>query len=495
MIDNKTEHLGLPLPNEKNMLEDDCPRIAQSFRKLDAHAAGVDKALAIDSAAIGALEDRATATGHTLAAIDGDLAKHAAKLAALEEAGEKTAAAIEAEARIRADADAAHEASTSAHAALFKHLATGSLSPVIGICLAEEGGGAGSWAHVDINGLPVTPAKSYFNHHPIYSAIRRVLVDGQMMQEHTKFYYKAGEIASGPLAGKRARWISPEPLEGFKVFPSFMKAGQEIDHWYCATYQAIDTTPTAAQAAKVLGSRPGKQPFTNVDFPTMQALCRARNKNGVTGFDMWDIYQAAEIQLLALIEAGTSDSQVIYGPGWVDGQWRVVNNVAQFDAKCVDDPTVASASWRGHVGLWGNVWCMVDGLRIRDSDKHYMMYRNDGTKTWIDTGVVALQHAKVGNDWYHAYIKNFLHQNGTGFDLADIFLPAEYVYGPGQEVNATIPDGFWSWRPDWPNNGEDRVCYLGASWHSGGLAGLFACYLHHPPSHADLHIGCRLARA
>lgn len=282
MIDKKNSYLDLPLPDVTNLLEDDCPRVAQSFQKVDEHAANVDKALATDSAAIGALEDRARAAAHTLAAMNEDITRHAERLEAhagqladLEEKSTAASAALQTEASSRADADAAHEASTSAHAALIKHLATGSLSLVIGICLAAEGGGAGSWVHVDINGLPVVPAKSYFDHHPIYKAIRRVLVDDQMMQEHAKFYYKAAEIASGPLAGKRARWISPEPLEGFKLFPSFMKAGQEIDHWYCGTYQVIDTTPGAAQAAKILGSRPGKQPFVNVDFPTIIATWMA----------------------------------------------------------------------------------------------------------------------------------------------------------------------------------------------------------------------------
>ena len=494
MISQNTKHLGLPLPNEKNMLEDDCPRIVQSFQKLDAHAVVVDKALATDSAAIGALEDRATATGHTLAAIDGDLARHAAKLAALEETGETTAANIEEETAAREAADAAHEASTNAHAALFTHLATGSLSPVIGICLAEEGGGAGSWCRVDKDGLPVTPPKSYFDHHPTYKAIRRVLVDGQMMQEHTKFYYKAGEIASGPLAGKRARWISPEPLEGFKVFPSFMKDGQEIDHWYCGTYQAIDTTPTAEQAAKVLGSRPGKQPFTNVDFPTMQAMAARRNTGGVTGFAMWDIYQVAEIQLLYLLEYADGDSQRAIGPGWVDGQWRVVNNVAQFDAKCVDDPTVALASWRGHVGLWGNVWQMVDGLKTRDSDKHIMIYKNDGSRTWVDTGIVAPERAKFGTSYAHAWPVNFRHQSGEGFDLADIFYPETLSTAGEDGSGGSVPDAYWGWQPDY-GAGQDRVCYLGALWNDGGLAGLFACHLNCPTSSANVDIGCRLARA
>ena len=38
MIDKKSEYLELPLSNEQNMLEDDCPRIVEAFKKVDAHA-------------------------------------------------------------------------------------------------------------------------------------------------------------------------------------------------------------------------------------------------------------------------------------------------------------------------------------------------------------------------------------------------------------------------------------------------------------------------
>lgn len=505
VMDPRTAYLNLPLPHEKNDLREDLPRLIAQANGFDAHAKTTDTALAarLEQAnaaddAIAALEARATATeqaqGVTAATVAEQGQTLLAHAAAQEAEAEAREAADDAEATARQEADAAHEASTSAHAALFKHLATGSLSPVIGICLAEEGGGAGSWCHVDKDGLPVTPPRSYFDHHPTYKAIRRVLVDGQMMQEHSKFYYKAGAIASGPLEGKWARWISPDSLEGFKVFPSFLKAGQEIDHWYCATYQAIDTTPDAANAQKILGSRPGRQPFTNVDFPTMQAMCARRNSGGVTGFAMWDIYQVSEIQLLALLEAGTSDSQAFYGPGWVDGQWRVVSNVAQFDAKCVDDPTVASASWRGHVGLWGNVWQMVDGLKTRDSDKHIMIYKNDGSKAWIDTGIVAPERAKFGTTYTHAWPVNFRHQSGEGFDLADIFYPETLSTAGEDGSGGSVPDAYWGWQPDF-GQGQDRVCYLGASWYYGSLAGLFALDLYTPASSAHISIGCRLARA
>ena len=122
MIDKISEYLALPLPNEQNMLEDDCPRIVQSFKKLDAHAKATDTALAarlaqadaadeaiavlqqratatetaqgVTAEAIAALQERATATetahGVTAATVAGQgqtLLAHAALLAATDSAG------------------------------------------------------------------------------------------------------------------------------------------------------------------------------------------------------------------------------------------------------------------------------------------------------------------------------------------------------------------------------------------------------------------------
>ncbi|WP_248431483.1 hypothetical protein, partial [Escherichia coli] len=81
------------------------------------------------------------------------------------------------------------------------------------------------------------------------------------------------------------------------------------------------------------------------DFPTMQTRATNRNTGGVTGFGLWNIYQLSAIQTLALIEIGGSDSQTLVGQGHVSGS----------SALAVDNATVAQASWRGIVGLWGNV--------------------------------------------------------------------------------------------------------------------------------------------
>ena len=42
MVDNKTQHLGLPLPDLSNMQDEDVPRIGQALRLIDAHVQSVD---------------------------------------------------------------------------------------------------------------------------------------------------------------------------------------------------------------------------------------------------------------------------------------------------------------------------------------------------------------------------------------------------------------------------------------------------------------------
>ena len=499
MIDKKSEYLELPLPNEQNMLEDDCPRIVEAFKKVDAHAKAADERLdSVENRAstaengISALENRASALETAQASTEGTLQSHAASLSALATgkadatalagevqarteavSGEASAraaaitAAVAAETQAREEAMTAHDASLSAHDALVKRITVGSLSPVIGICCVEDGGGSGLWFNIDAEGQPVSPPRSYFDYHPTYNALRRVLVDGQMMQEHHKFYYKAFEIASGPFAGRRGRCISPGQMDGFKPFPSFLKGGQEVDTWYCGTFQATDE----GGSPKKLGSRPGKAPFVNVNFPTMQGYCRNRNVGGVDGFDMWNIYQAAEIQLLALIESATPDSQAYYGRGRVDTT----------SAANVDATDVATATWRGHVGLWGNVWQMCAGLEISTSGT-VKLWKNDGSREFVDTGFVC--PAYDGSN--PAYMQTLKTGNGEGFDFEDIFFPATTTTSA---TAGTIPDGFWG-----RNGSAGNVCYLGADWSVGVRAGLFACDLIESPAHAFTLIGCRLAK-
>ena len=243
MIDKKSEYLALPLPNEQNMLEDDCPRIRRAFQTLDAHALATDAALAArleqaDAAddAIAVLQERATATEQAQAVADATMTAQGQSLQLLSTSltaeAEAREAADDAEATARAEALAAHDASLTAHDALVKRITVGSLSPIIGICCVETGGGSGLWFNIDAEGQPVSPPRSYFDYHPTYNALRRVLVDGQVMQEHHKFYYKAFEIASGPFAGRRGRLICPGQQEGFPVFHGGRAGNRPLVLWH-----------------------------------------------------------------------------------------------------------------------------------------------------------------------------------------------------------------------------------------------------------------------
>lgn len=96
MIDKKSEYLGLPLPNEQNMLEDDCPRIVEAFKKVDAHAKTADERLDGVEGRADSLEIRASALETAQASTEGTLQSHAASLSSLAtEKADATALAAE----------------------------------------------------------------------------------------------------------------------------------------------------------------------------------------------------------------------------------------------------------------------------------------------------------------------------------------------------------------------------------------------------------------
>ena len=475
MRDDRTQHLNLPVPSLENELQEDCPRIREALQVLDTNAgdqkaeiSGLEKLTDEQGKSLSSLEGRATELENRAAACEG-------RTSALEKGvAEKADAAATTGELERLEADkatreemAAHDADKDAHDALVQRITVGSLSPVIGICCVETGGGAGLWCNVDGEGQPVSPTRRYFDYHPTYNALRRVLVDSQVMQEHHKFYYKAFTIASGPFQGKTARVISPGQQDGFKPFPSFMRDGKEADVWYCGTYAATDEGGTP----KKLGSRPGKMPFVSVDFPTMKSYCHNRNVGGVNRFEMWNIYQVSELQLLALIEAATPDTQAVYGRGRVDAT----------SAATVDALDVATASWRGHVGLWGNVWQMVDGIDVTPAGT-LRLWKNDGVREFVDTGFVCPAYDGTNV----AYMQTFKTGAGAGFDFDDIFFPATTTTNI---LAGTVPDGFWG---RWGSAGN--VLYLGGAWSNGSGAGLFCQDWLETQALAGTYIGCRLAK-
>lgn len=328
---------------------------------------------------------------------------------------------------------------------------------IIGIVCTATGGGAGTWQRVDENFNAITTTAATFNNHPTYAGVVAQTIDGQAMMKVPKYYLKTGTVPSGTYAGKRYWMVSDQPVSGFSVHPAFMNAGAQIDQFWVGKYQGTNDGGTK------LGSAAAVTPLVSIDFPTMQARANARNTSGVTGFGLWNIYQLSAIQTLALIEMGGSDSQTLVGQGHVSGS----------SALATDNATVAQATWRGIVGLWGNVWQMVDGLQT-DASSKYKIWDKNGNKTYQTTSLTA----PTGS-----YPTTMATATGTDYDLATVFA--------AETINATAGNGTYG---DYFYQNPSCVAYHGGNWSDGADAGLFDLSVGSAASSSYTTVGGRLAK-
>ena len=334
-----------------------------------------------------------------------------------------------------------------------------SLTEPIGVVLVQPGGGAGVWDRVDLNGNPIMVPPGYFSSRPEYQ-ISVTAIDGQAMVNIDKFHYARLTLASGPYAGKKAWFINKTAFNGSEVHPAFLNnVGAEIDNFWVGAYEAV------ADGASKAASWNNKPPLVSIDFPTMVSRCSARNTGGVTGFRLIDIYQIAAIQYLALVEMGAPDSQTILGRGNCDCP----------SGGSAMNTGYTNAIWRAIHELWGNVWCMVQGIENRNGV--LWVWNKNGTQSWVNTGLT-LPDA--------GWITDMASVAGSGFDLNALFIPS-----------ATTPymgEGSWSDYFNIAKDGTTKVCYHGGSWNDGSSYGLFRLNLYYPSSHSSAYIGGRLAK-
>jgi len=330
---------------------------------------------------------------------------------------------------------------------------------VIGIALVSTGATSGSWTRIDEDGNAKTTNAAFFNAHPTYAGIVSQTIDGQAMMKIPAFYIKTGVVSAGAYTGKRAIWVSDKKETGFALHPAFKRAGADIKQYWVGKYQGSNAT------GNKLASVPGVAPLVSIDFPAMQSRANARNTGGVSGFALWNIYQLSAIQMLALIELGNPDVQTLVSQGHSNGS----------GATNVDAPPTSQASWRGIIGLWSNVWQMVDGLQT-DGARRYKIWDNKGNKTWVTTNQVA---PSASASW----IVTMSDDAGANYDLSQVFVPATI---DGSASNGTYADGFWS--------NANCVAYHGGSWYHGALDGLFCLYVGGAASYVSTSVGGRLAK-
>ncbi|GEK46557.1 hypothetical protein HPA02_08400 [Bisbaumannia pacifica] len=239
------------------------------------------------------------------------------------------------------------EDSQGAQSAVYSKTVTVLASQVVGVEMIATGGPGGTWGHIDEAGAAIaSPTTSWFNGHPVFGGIGDITVDGQDMVEIPKFYWRRGTSAGG----NPAWWINDRPMAGFTVHPAFVLDGVEVDSFQVGKYQA-------SLSGGKLQSIPGVLPETDTAIAQLMSAAEARNVGGVEGFRMWHYDMWLAIQWLYLVEMASMDCKTATGEG----------RIAASGAANVDAADVAEATYRGMVGLWGNVAMSLDGVRTLSS--------------------------------------------------------------------------------------------------------------------------------
>ena len=311
---------------------------------------------------------------------------------------------------------------------------------------------------IDIDGYQL-PEQPDFMTHPIYSRISEKLIDNQFMIGFPKCFFKRGALASGADAW----FVSDITLPGYDIHPAFLaKDGTTaLEQIWIGKYQAGSDGSRAS-------SMSGVSPLTNINFTTMQDRCKARNIGGVAGFHLWNIHELSLINLLMMIEYAGTDFQMLIGRGHVDNNpsgVQVVNHV-----------NVAQASWRGLVGLWGNIWQMCDGLRAGTNGK----WKIDMGKGFIDTGI-SMPNTNFCPD-------KILKGKGSNWSVNHLFL-GDPAFSASGEKYATFPD----LQCQSYNTSTEYIYYVGGYYNGSSAAGPFSLN-NNTPSNSNNNIGVRLAK-
>lgn len=322
---------------------------------------------------------------------------------------------------------------------------------------------AGQTTHnrIDVDGNTLSGAQynlggAYYSQHGAF-ALQDETIDGQNMVRVPAMWYRRATLSTGPNSGKEAWWVADGPAPGFVLHPAFMKDGNPISHFWIGKYQGVNDGGTK------LGSFGGALPLVSLTISQFQTRAAARNVGGQSGWMMWSYYQLAVLQMLAMIETGSTDSQAAIGQG----------RVSQTTAANVNAADVAQATYRGVVGLWGNVYQWIDGLKTVAGTIN--LWGRGGDKGWIATG----QSRDVNGVTQTAMIGSF----GGAHDFRDVFVP-----------DATAASGgAWRDRSYFAMSG-DYFSAVGGSWHFGAFAGLWFVYCGFSPSQVGVDLGSRLAK-
>ena len=262
---------------------------------------------------------------------------------------------------------------------------------VMGMVLAQEGGGSGTWVRVDrdFNTVEFNPE------HGTWAGIKQVIND--TYGEFTEIpitWVKTETLIKGPYTGKNCWWIADGPEDGFHIHPAFI---------------GRDGKPHPLQIASWIISNKDNVPFSEDKGKY--------NNNYWTGMSYEVLHKKSWMQ---------EDARPynIY-----DHHFLVRMMITEFGRTDIQNVTVDNVSWNsnnrtvyhGMHDLFGlatdqTTDIRLDGLSIQYSK--YQLLATDGSLSMVDTGIM-----RTNNDG--GWIINCRIDKVNGIDFGDIFIGNE----------------------------------------------------------------------
>lgn len=330
----------------------------------------------------------------------------------------------------------------------------------LNLVLENDQVSGGKWVYVDNSFNPIaTPSPEFFNEAPVYSKIQTEIIDGQYMVKVPKFYCTVETVPFGPYAGKKVWRLANTPKIGYSLHSGFYWGGLELNQFWFGSY-------AGSLSGGKLCSVPGVMPAVNRTIVQFSADAAARNTGGVTGFMQQNYHQISARNWLYLLEHATMDSKLKLGRGRLDVS----------SAAFVDAPDVAQATYRGMVGIWGNVEQWVVGMTVNSG----LVYVWNNNQQLINTG---LYLPNLTRQW--KYSTAFASVSGSGFDLSHGFIGSKHQ---DSDFMALCPEGHYV------STYQDRVLLSGGLWSSNNAAGIFCLSNALANNDAFSHIGARLTK-
>ena len=276
-------------------------------------------------------------------------------------------------------------------------------------------------------------------------------IDGNFCIEIPKFYYKTNKTEDGKLQ----YFIAQTQLDGFSIYPAFLRNGSTVDKIYIGCFESwIDSN-------NKMWSIPNKTPTYNSSIPTF----RTSASNIGTSWYTCDFLSLSAISLLQLIQYASFDSQTNIGLGIVNDtnihQTGETLSLGNNNGTTGDNDGKHAVSCYGIENIWGNAgYEFTDGI-VASTTKYYVSNNNFssyvdetnlGSYSSPDSNIVPCQTSGFGgNSMEYSNTFNFalLPKTTDGSDTSGMF------------------DLFWN------DKGNKNLLFVGGLNNSSTEAGLY----------------------